>query len=46
MNTFVKVVETKDIPLSKMKEVKFNGAKVCVVNIEGKYYVIGNVVLI
>ncbi len=43
MNAFVKVAETKDIPLSRMKEIDFNGPKVCVVNIEGKYYAIGNV---
>ncbi|MER5175621.1 MAG: Rieske 2Fe-2S domain-containing protein [Candidatus Nitrosocosmicus sp.] len=43
MNAFARVAETKDIPLSKMKEVDFNGAKICVVNIEGKYYAIDNV---
>ncbi len=43
MSDFVKVAEAKDIPPLKMKEVDFNGAKVCVVNVEGKYYAIGNV---
>jgi glycine betaine catabolism B len=43
MTYFIKVAETKDILPSKMKEVNFNGAKICVVNVEGKYYAIGNV---
>ena len=43
MSDFVKVAEDKDIPPSKMKEVDFNGAKVCIANVEGKYYAIGNV---
>jgi nitrite reductase/ring-hydroxylating ferredoxin subunit len=40
---FVKVVDTKDIPSSQMKVVEVNGEKICVVNVEGKYYAIGNV---
>ena len=40
---FVKVAETKDIPSSQMKAVEVNGEKICVVNVEGKYYAIGNV---
>jgi nitrite reductase/ring-hydroxylating ferredoxin subunit len=40
---FVKVAETKDIQPSKMKAVEVNGEKVCVANVEGKYYAIGNV---
>ena len=43
MNDFVKVAETKDIPPLKMKAVEVDGEKVCVANIEGKYYAIGNV---
>ena len=40
---FVKVAETKDIQPSKMKAVEVNGEKVCVANVERKYYAIGNV---
>jgi glycine betaine catabolism B len=40
---FVKVVDTKDIQSSKMKAVEVAGEKICVVNVEGKYYAIGNV---
>ena len=40
---FVKVADTKDIQPSRMKEVEVNGEKVCLVNVEGKYYAIGNV---
>jgi glycine betaine catabolism B len=40
---FVKVADTKDIPSSQMKTVEVNGEKICVVNVEGKYYAIGNV---
>ena len=43
MNDFVKVAETKDIPPLKMKAVEVDGEKVCVANIEGKYYAIGNI---
>ena len=40
---FVKIAETKDIQPSNMKAVDLAGEKVCIVNIEGKYYAIGNV---
>jgi nitrite reductase/ring-hydroxylating ferredoxin subunit len=40
---FVKVADTKDIQPSRMKEVEVNGEKVCLANVEGKYYAIGNV---
>jgi ferredoxin-NADP reductase/nitrite reductase/ring-hydroxylating ferredoxin subunit len=40
---FVKVAETKNIQTSQMKEVQINGEDVCIANVEGKYYAIGNV---
>jgi 3-phenylpropionate/trans-cinnamate dioxygenase ferredoxin component len=40
---FVKVAETKDIQSSNMKAIDLAGEKVCIVNIEGNYYAIGNV---
>ena len=40
---FVKVADTKDIPSSQMKSVEVSGEKICVANVEGKYYAIGNV---
>ncbi len=40
---FVKVADTKDIPPSSMKEVQVDGESVCVANVEGRYYAIGNV---
>ena len=40
---FVKIAETKDIQPSNMKAVDLAGERVCIVNIEGKYYAIGNV---
>jgi nitrite reductase/ring-hydroxylating ferredoxin subunit len=40
---FVKVADTKDIQPSQMKEVEVNGEKVCLANVDGKYYAIGNV---
>jgi nitrite reductase/ring-hydroxylating ferredoxin subunit len=40
---FVKVAETKDIQPSTMKAVEVAGEMVCVANVEGKYYAIGNV---
>src|SRR5918912_3057628 len=43
MNDFVRVAETKDIQLSKMQAVEVNSEKVCLANVEGKYYAIGNV---
>ena len=40
---FVKVAETKDIQSTKMKAVKVAGENICLINVEGKYYAIGNV---
>jgi glycine betaine catabolism B len=40
---FVKVANTNDIQPSQMKEVQVNGESVCIVNVEGKYYAIGNI---
>jgi glycine betaine catabolism B len=40
---FVKVAETKDIHTSQMKKVQFEGEDVCIANVDGKYYAIGNV---
>src|SRR5919199_6091524 len=40
---FVKVAETKDVQTSQMKEVQINGEDICIANVEGKYYAIGNV---
>ena len=43
MGDFVKVAETKDIQPSKIIAIDVDGEKVCVANVEGKYYAIGNV---
>ncbi|MFZ0510117.1 MAG: non-heme iron oxygenase ferredoxin subunit [Candidatus Nitrosopolaris sp.] len=40
---FVKVAETKDIQPTNMKAVEVAGEKICLANIEGKYYAIGNI---
>src|SRR5919109_4506414 len=40
---FVKAANVKDIQPSQMKEVEVNGEKICIANVEGKYYAIGNV---
>ena len=40
---FVRVAETKDIQTSQMKEVQIDGQDVCIANVDGKYYAIGNV---
>lgn len=40
---FVKVAESKDIEPSSMKAVDVAGEKVCIINVEGNYYAIGNV---
>jgi 3-phenylpropionate/trans-cinnamate dioxygenase ferredoxin component len=40
---FVNVAESKDIEPSTMKAVDVSGKKVCIINIEGNYYAIGNV---
>ncbi|HYZ94874.1 MAG TPA: non-heme iron oxygenase ferredoxin subunit [Nitrososphaeraceae archaeon] len=43
MEDYVKVAEGKDIQSSTMKTVEVNGEKICLANVEGKYYAIGNV---
>jgi nitrite reductase/ring-hydroxylating ferredoxin subunit len=40
---FVNVADTQDIQPSQMKEVEVDGEKICLANVEGKYYAIGNV---
>ena len=40
---FVNVAETKDIQRSQMKEVQIDGQDICIANVDGKYYAIGNV---
>jgi glycine betaine catabolism B len=40
---FVRVAETKDIQTSQMKEVQIESEDVCIANVDGKYYAIGNV---
>jgi nitrite reductase/ring-hydroxylating ferredoxin subunit len=40
---FVKVAESNEIKPSGMKAVEVAGEQVCIVNIEGNYYAIGNV---
>jgi glycine betaine catabolism B len=43
MEDYVKVAEGKDIQPSAMKGVEVNGEKICLANVEGKYYAIGNI---
>jgi nitrite reductase/ring-hydroxylating ferredoxin subunit len=38
MNDFIRVAEIKDIQLSKMHAIEANGEKVCLANVEGKFY--------
>ena len=40
---FVKAAETKDIQPSNMKAFELAGEKICIVNVEGNYYALGNV---
>lgn len=40
---FVKVAEIKDIQPSNMLAVDLEGERVCIANVEGNYYAIGNV---
>ena len=40
---FVKVAETKDVQASQMIAVEVNGEKVCIANVDVRYYAIGNV---
>ena len=40
---FIRVADTKDIQPMQMKEVKVDGQKVIIVNIDRKYYAIGSI---
>jgi nitrite reductase/ring-hydroxylating ferredoxin subunit len=40
---FVKVAETRDIQPSNMKAVDLEGERVCIANVDGSYYAIGNI---
>jgi ferredoxin-NADP reductase/nitrite reductase/ring-hydroxylating ferredoxin subunit len=40
---FVKVSETMDISPSHMIEIQVDGEKICLVNVEGKFYAIGSI---
>lgn len=40
---FVKVVESNEIGPSTMKAVDVDGEKICIINIDGNFYAIGNV---
>jgi nitrite reductase/ring-hydroxylating ferredoxin subunit len=42
-NNFIKVAATNEIQPSQMKEVEVAGQKVCVINVDGKFYAIDNV---
>jgi nitrite reductase/ring-hydroxylating ferredoxin subunit len=43
LEDFVKVAETKDILASQMIAVEVNDEKICLANVNGRYYAIGNV---
>ena len=43
MSEFVMVVQRQDIPAGVMKEVRYKEESVCLANIGGKYYAIGNI---
>jgi glycine betaine catabolism B len=40
---FIKVAETEDVQVSQMMAVEVNDEKICLANVNGKYYAIGNV---
>jgi glycine betaine catabolism B len=40
---FVKVAETEDVQALQMMAVEVNDKKICLANVNGKYYAIGNV---
>ena len=40
--TFVKVAKTIDIPAGKMKHVEVEGIEILIVNVEGKFYAVGD----
>jgi nitrite reductase/ring-hydroxylating ferredoxin subunit len=40
---FVKVAKTEDVQVSQMMAVEVNNERICLANVNGKYYAIGNV---
>ena len=40
---FIKVADTSDIPPSDKKEFEVEGQKICIINIDGRYYAIGSI---
>ena len=40
---FVKVAETEDVQVSQTMAVEVNDERICLANVNGKYYAIGNV---
>ncbi len=40
---FVKVADIKDIKPSEMKQVRVDGEDICLANVDGKFYAIGNI---
>ena len=40
---FTKVADTKDIKPSQLKAIEVGGESICLINIDGKYYGIGNI---
>ena len=40
---FVKVVDIKNIKPSEMKQIQVDGEDICLANVDGKFYAIGNV---
>ncbi|MDE1763280.1 MAG: non-heme iron oxygenase ferredoxin subunit [Thaumarchaeota archaeon] len=43
MSEFVKVARRQDVSEGTLREVKYNEESVCLANIGGKYYAIGNI---
>ncbi len=43
MSEFVKVAQKQEVTAGTMKEVKYKEESVCLANIGGKYYAIGNI---
>ena len=39
---FVKIAKVSEIPVGTMKHVEFGGKELCIANISGKFYVIGD----
>ncbi len=40
---FVKVAETSEVPVGKMKMIKIEEQEILIANVNGKYYAIGNI---